>query len=173
MTITQYVTTVAKISCSCLLRREGNMINALDGTSPARLLLAAIRQSGMDMAAKDDETFLLGTGTLMYRITAGDPSRGSISLESQNTAPPEGTSVQFFHLPKDQKHEFTPGAQSGLEFRACSESLPDIVEESGNLPSRTETSFVVGSENGFVLRRGHERDAWTCTTAGGSVLIDW
>lgn len=78
------------------------MIIALDGTSPARLLLAAIRQSGMDMDAagsfKDDETFLLGTGTLMYRITAGDPSRGNISLEPQNVAPPEGTCVQVFRV---------------------------------------------------------------------------
>lgn len=58
----------------------------------------------------------------------------------------------------------------------CSESLPDIADESesdGDLPLRTETSFIVGSENGFVLRRRYERDAWTCTATGGSVLIDW
>ncbi|KAG6879821.1 hypothetical protein C0992_011104 [Termitomyces sp. T32_za158] len=164
-----------------ITQREGNMINALDGTSPAQLLLAAIRRSGMDMTAagsfKDDETFLLGTGTLMYRITAGDPSRGNISLEPQNVAPPEGTSVQFFHLPKvNLKHELKSGTQNGLEFLACSEGLPDIVDESefdGNPPLRTESSFIVGSENGFVLRRGHDKDAWTCTATGGSVLIDW
>ncbi|KAH0586480.1 hypothetical protein H2248_007712 [Termitomyces sp. 'cryptogamus'] len=164
-----------------ITQREGNMINALDGDSPAKLLLAAIQQSGMDMDAggsfKDDEKFLLGTGTRMYRITAGDPSRGNLSLEPQNVAPPEGTSVQFFHVPKlKSAHKLEAHTKNGLEFSACSESLPDIVDEpesDGDLPLRTETSFIAGSENGFVLRRGQENDAWTCTVAGGSVLIEW
>lgn len=100
------------------------MINSLDKSNPAQLLLDSMAKSGMDMAGytsfKDGEKFSLGTiknGKVcspvssprrqtrqyiqqlsqIYNITAGDPSRGNISLESQN-APAVGTQVQVPHL---------------------------------------------------------------------------
>ncbi|KAG6831048.1 hypothetical protein H0H87_006290 [Tephrocybe sp. NHM501043] len=154
---------------------EGNMVNALGGESPTQLLLGAIRKSGMDMDAagsfKDDETFLLGDerGSRMYRITAGDPSRGPISLEPQNAAPPVGSLVQFFHLPKQPQSPLVSTVIDGsFNLRTCSEEQPVAVDEA---PASTEESgsFVAGSENGFVLSQGCS--AWTCTVRGGQTSL--
>jgi hypothetical protein len=97
------------------------MINSLDNLNPTKLLLAAIREHGMDMETsgkfKDDEKFSLATirdGKVcffvssvfllyqyskqlsqMHKITAGDPSRGSISLDSEH-APSVDTQVQVW-----------------------------------------------------------------------------
>ncbi|KAG6849923.1 hypothetical protein H0H93_003634 [Arthromyces matolae] len=151
-------------------QQEGNMINSLNDTNPTQLLLSAIRQSGMDMNAagsfKDDETFLLGTDKFMYRITAGDPSRGNISLEAQNVAPPNGTSVQFFHLPKSAlKQTLERHTKLGIEFVVSSESVvPDITadcDEGDDMPLRTEKSFIASSENGFVIQRAQDANAQT------------
>lgn len=96
------------------------MINSLDNSNPTKLLLAAIRKHGMDMETsgtfKDNEKFSLATVrngkvcfllsivflliidlltqlSQMYKITAGDPSRGNISLDSEH-APSIDTQVQ-------------------------------------------------------------------------------
>ncbi|KAG6831329.1 hypothetical protein H0H92_011244 [Tricholoma furcatifolium] len=147
-----------------ITEREGNMINALDDSNPAQLLLTAIRKSGMDMDAagsfKDDETFLLGTEnpTVMYRITAGDPSRGFISIEPQNVAPPVGTAVQYFHLPKaalKQGHEPLSGRRSGFELFACSEAMTDIAADGDGSEPGARMGLWFDEEE--MRMRGHVR----------------
>ncbi|KAG6853824.1 hypothetical protein C0991_001070 [Blastosporella zonata] len=160
---------------------EGNMINALDESSPTQLLLSSIRASGMDMDAagsfKEDETFLLGasSSSRMYRITAGDPSRGPISIEPQNVAPPVGSSVQFFHLPKSLPTTTMDEASRGsINLQTCREGTDivsdhDFETELGSDPARTEESFIASSENGFLVSDGSS--SWTCTVPGGSVSL--
>ncbi|TFK48716.1 hypothetical protein OE88DRAFT_1663806 [Heliocybe sulcata] len=81
---------------------DGNLVQELDGANPSGLLLNAIRKSGAgEGLAQNDEYFM---GVLkddelwqVYRIMSGDPSRGTMSLES-GVAPPVGTSVKVILL---------------------------------------------------------------------------
>ncbi|KAG6888736.1 hypothetical protein C0995_006388 [Termitomyces sp. Mi166 len=130
LVVTSSVTGAIPISNAMAVTQcQGNVINTLNGLNPAELLLEAIQQSGVKMKAAgslnfkdDDETFMIGNGEYMYRITAGDLSRGNISLEPQNLAPL--TMVKFYYLPKT-KDEPELQIRSGLEFRTCVERLPD------------------------------------------------
>ncbi|KAH6911778.1 hypothetical protein BKA70DRAFT_1185439 [Coprinopsis sp. MPI-PUGE-AT-0042] len=90
----------------------GNIIESLDSSNPTRLLLQALERStsvkASTMASYASihpllhESVFLGTvdpssgePTKMYKITAGDPSRGPLSLEV-GRAPSPGEHVQFF-----------------------------------------------------------------------------
>lgn len=166
---------------------EGNMINSLDNSNPTKLLLAAIRKHGMDMETsgtfKDNEKFSLATvrnGKLsqMYKITAGDPSRGNISLDSEH-APSIDTQVQFCYRPKSailripERFSFT--SPDTLAFITCDE--PQEIDACGSsvkvdmLPH----TFLASSENGFVMcRSGDEaEETWTCTVPGGLGSLEW
>jgi hypothetical protein len=92
-------------------------VNELDDGNPSKLLIAAIRKYGIKEKGsfKDDNFYLgafrgdkvgiIGFGVLLttmltsvqlsqvYHIISGDPSRGTIALES-HAAPAEGTTVQ-------------------------------------------------------------------------------
>lgn len=96
-------------------------MNELNNENPSRLLLAAIQKNGTnDKRSFKDDDFYLGALwgdkvnipfrfsnistyfrvqlSQMYHITSGDPSRGTIALES-HAAPPEGTVVQVLYAP--------------------------------------------------------------------------
>ena len=87
--------------CSC----EGNLVNTINNANPTKLLLSDIRKAGLE--GSGIEQYSLGVVLpdekigRTYRITAGDPSRGSLSLDSQR-APDPGTLVQVseFCLPR-------------------------------------------------------------------------
>ncbi|KAH7923827.1 hypothetical protein BV22DRAFT_1035883 [Leucogyrophana mollusca] len=80
-------------------RSEGNLVNELDNANPTRLLLNAIRKHGIDdrNSFKEDDFYLgvVEDGQLnqVYHILSGDPSRGTIALQS-HAAPPVGAVVQ-------------------------------------------------------------------------------
>ncbi|KAH7915434.1 hypothetical protein BJ138DRAFT_997911 [Hygrophoropsis aurantiaca] len=87
-----------------ITRSEGNLVNTLDDANPTRLLLNAISKHGINSnnPFKEDEFYLgvVDNGQLseVYRIMSGDPSRGTIALQSPS-APPEGSVVQVYvHL---------------------------------------------------------------------------
>ncbi|KAF8650341.1 hypothetical protein AX16_005282 [Volvariella volvacea WC 439] len=189
---------------------EGNMINELDGGNPTQLLLDAIKKRGLDAetspAFKENERFYLGLVedgqvTQMYNITAGDPSRGSISLETPK-GPPAGSQVQFFYRPRNRttlsenlidalprsitSSAKEPSPLSTLSFATLS---PDFAEE-GTLPMPTDPererpfiatnrnfdylmdTFLAGSENGFMLSRKLEAP-WLCTVPGSLASLRW
>jgi hypothetical protein len=98
VTITRYtlfMTPWCKVAqdCSC----EGNLVNTINNANPTKLLLSDIRKAGLD--GSGIEQYSLGVvlpGEKIgrtYRITSGDPSRGSLALDSQRTPDP-GTLVQ-------------------------------------------------------------------------------
>lgn len=173
---------------------EGNLINTLNFSNPTQLLLSRIRAAGIDTTSftairfKDDTEFYLSVlpplspsvsaPYQLHAITAGDPSRGTLSLNPQTMAPPAGARVQFFHcrsvkpLSLETWRDSASIRHGTMAFTTVSslESLRDGGDEEGKLKSTgeelvLENQFVVGSENGFVLSRAGECP-WSCTAPG-------
>ncbi|KAJ7212274.1 hypothetical protein GGX14DRAFT_448494 [Mycena pura] len=171
---------------------EGNLIISLDNKNPTQLLLAAIRQSGVEFSAseslKDSDEFSLATLQAddphqMYSIMSGDPSRGTIALKSMS-APLPGARVQFFHRPKSTTVTIPQGMtnhsnlRQTLGFVVCPEmrhyehhdgSADDIEHV---LPN----TFLAGSESGFIVSRvqnGTGESPWTCSIPGGLATLSW
>jgi hypothetical protein len=77
-------------------RSEGNLVHELDGSNPSKMLLEAIRR--MPTQPHKDDFYFLGiirNGKLdaMHTIISGDPSRGTMALETQE-APRKGETIQ-------------------------------------------------------------------------------
>ncbi|RDB16060.1 hypothetical protein Hypma_003478 [Hypsizygus marmoreus] len=190
-TRTEFLGAIPLSSPMTVTHCEGNLVNSLDGSNPTQLLLNAIQKSGMEMDAsgsfKNDEKFLLGTirsGMLgqIYNITAGDPHRGSISLESQN-APMAGTQVQFFHRPKSTivkaPTRSSLSSINSIQFLTAPETTleanTDQAEETESVKIISNT-FLASSENGFIICRSDHDEAetaWTCTVPGGVATLEW
>jgi len=133
----------------------------------------------------------------MYTITAGDPGRGSISLDS-SIAPLAGTKVQvmpslssliskmafdgflqFFHCPRPAVLDIPLNSDpkiNGFQFLTSQEpssgagSRPFNVEDSDM--EIISNQFLAASENGFVMSQSGEA-AWTCNVVGGSAVLEW
>ena len=116
---------------------EGNLVNALDNANPSRLLLHAIQNhpsvatqniskelrlylGTMKQEDSQHKVFLFQDGVAyshsfipqldqLFHITSGDPSRGSIALDT-DSAPPEGTLVQvrLMYLTQSATHQTCP-----------------------------------------------------------------
>lgn len=77
---------------------EGNLVHTFDDKNAAQLLLNTIKKSGIDMSFdtsfKETAEFYLMTALgRIYTVTAGDPSRGTISLSGED-GPATGEKVQ-------------------------------------------------------------------------------
>ncbi|KAK2462768.1 hypothetical protein APHAL10511_005159 [Amanita phalloides] len=176
---------------------EGNMVISLDDQNPTQFLLSCIRESGlnMDSTFKDDASFLLGVvdnGKLgqVYNITAGDPSRGTISLDTERS-PAQGATVQFLHRAKSLGD---PLSEQGMLFAPYSLiGEPLSIPRSLNLFSVSDhgsrwqgddfaapeafilnDTFMAASENGFLFtpKQREPVDAWTCTVPGALVTLE-
>ncbi|KAF9221513.1 hypothetical protein BS17DRAFT_784868 [Gyrodon lividus] len=171
---------------------EGNLILSLNSGNPTKLLLAAIHKYGLSVSGdttwvgKEDE-FYMGIVdissnklTQLHRINSGDPSRGTIALDTAST-PREGSVVRLYHLPRhpglDASTYIPDPLQSSLSLFVTPEMLPDA-----NFEGRMDTddlsvipnAFLVASENGFTLSRGSEAQGpWTCVVPGGRVGLSW
>ncbi|KAG0704823.1 hypothetical protein DFH29DRAFT_909971 [Suillus ampliporus] len=163
---------------------EGNLIFTVDNGNPTRLLLAAMNKHGLDsrdVLLKDDEFYVgvMSNGKVeqLHRITAGDPSRGTIALGTMN-APPQGSIIKMLYLPRRDEVvlnlEPTHGNTS-ISFIAT----PDCISDGPPSPVLDkdvlviDRNFVAGSENGFTLRRGAKEDSWSCTLPGGRAGLRW
>ncbi|KAF7972016.1 hypothetical protein HWV62_19221 [Athelia sp. TMB] len=177
---------------------EGNLVNTIDDGNPSRLLLAAIQKAGIETVASfKDAEFYLGAFrgeelSQVYRITSGDPSRGTIALES-HAAPIAGTTVRLFHraeLPDFSAipHQFSstgPLAERHIAFLASSADMPPTPLQVDDMGKAEEamllSAFVGASENGFVVSRNWDGQAapegleaaWKCTVAGGLGGLSW
>ncbi|KAJ7581147.1 hypothetical protein C8J56DRAFT_833097, partial [Mycena floridula] len=160
-------------------KSEGNLISVLDGENATRLLLSHIHKSGINMTSssvfKENNEFYLasvknGEPDEMYTITAGDPSRGTISLRTE-TAPRPGTPVQFFHRPKSRYSTLPTRTNSNKHsfcFSTSDEHQKDLETSSQSLPNM----FLASSENGFILDRPGTDRAWNCTVPGGLAALE-
>lgn len=79
-----------------IFRSDGNLVHELDNLNATRTLLGAIEKAHISNA-KDDDFYLVVVNndvqSEVYHITSGDPSRGTISLES-HAAPARDVQVQ-------------------------------------------------------------------------------
>jgi hypothetical protein len=88
---------------------EGNLVHALDGASPAKLLLAATQR--MPDAPGKDAAFFLGVlgadgrVAALHHVVSGDPGRGTMALAADR-APRAGARVQV-------RASLTPAARVG------------------------------------------------------------
>ncbi|KAK7054996.1 hypothetical protein VNI00_003459 [Paramarasmius palmivorus] len=164
-------------------RAEGNLLNTLDNSNPTRLLLEAIRKAGIDAASEDavlfkeEEEFYLGvgSGSQIYTITSGDPSRGTIALDTTR-APVAGEKVQFYHRSKRSASTSASSIFSAnqseplVTFGVADLSVRDHTEGKG--PLIMENVFITCSENGLWATRGASETPWTCTVSGCSIRSD-
>ncbi|BEJ12563.1 hypothetical protein CspHIS471_0210230 [Cutaneotrichosporon sp. HIS471] len=154
---------------------RGNLLLSFDGrnSNPTQCLIAALQArdgKGRSGITKDEEFYLAimepGSPTpRVVRILSGDPSRGSISLETEHPLFP-GQFVQFMHRPT------APTPAQALADTLRFAVLPRTDElapapRTGS-PVRRE-GFVAASEGGFV----HGREPSVCTVAGAVLGVSW
>jgi len=153
---------------------EGNLINSLDNSNPTRLLLEAIKAAHIHKAKEDFYLALVQDGhkKQVFRVTSGDPSRGTISLES-HAAPPKGSAVQLCYLEPPAPLDVLPMRRPGIQFFSrpqLSVGRSDQIE----IAEGVEDGFVAGSENGFLVDEGSPvGSGWKCTLAGARCSLSW
>ncbi|RDX53914.1 hypothetical protein OH76DRAFT_1399083 [Lentinus brumalis] len=179
---------------------DGNLVNALDNANPSRLLLHAIQNHPAVAASAEhiSKELRLYLGTLkqtgtshrldqLFYIMSGDPSRGSIALDT-DAAPAEGSLVQFFLLPPTVKPDVlnevrSPSISSRSLTFACT-SIDDLnatdAEELDTEASAGTTilhdRFVAASENGCIVSRateGKSERPWKSSISGSLVGLQW
>lgn len=184
---------------------EGNLIQSLDNLNPSRLLLSAIHQQNTktksagnlphsDIITKDDHFYmavLRGTPERhqlrqLYHITSGDPSRGTLAVESE-AAPPRNTLVQIFRLPAhtspDSLSAYLSPSTHQLRMAvtvARSDSLSDYNPDKDAHTVVLPDTFLAASENGFMVDRrvddasaGPREGPWLCKIPGGLFELQW
>ncbi|KAI0353009.1 hypothetical protein OH77DRAFT_1427781 [Trametes cingulata] len=183
---------------------EGNLVNALDNANPSRLLLHAIQNhptvgSRAEQGISSELRLYMGTlkqkqGTheldQLYYIMSGDPSRGSLALDT-DTAPAEGSLVQVFLLPPSasvdavgevQKRRGADGSRRTQNLTFVSTSIENLEGSSTTLPNGEEETmvlddvFLAASENGCIVSRaedGRSERPWKCGVPGGMVGLQW
>lgn len=154
---------------------EGNLINSLNGSNPAQMLLKGIEAAGIHNAKEDDFYLSLvqsGNMKQVFRINSGGPSRGTISLES-HTAPPEGSVAQLCYLKRSSSLNILPTRKPGVQFFSRPQlQIGDMVQ--AEVGGDVEEGFIAGSENGFLVDEASPvGSGWKCTLTGARCSISW
>ena len=115
----------------------------------------------------------------LYRITAGDPSRGNMSIDSPST-PPIGTRVQFLHrrsaIPPNL---FLTGPLPSLSFLAASDDFQPSISQLGGSACKDfemllQNKLLVTSENGFTFERAERPgENIKCSSPGILGSLQW
>ncbi|KAH9899694.1 hypothetical protein C8Q73DRAFT_772369 [Cubamyces lactineus] len=183
---------------------EGNLVNALDNANPSGLLLHAIRNHPSTSLRSEQSIspeLRLYMGTLkqkngqheldqLFYIMSGDPSRGSIALDT-DSAPAEGALVQMFLLPPTASPDILGEIRGGRSAKGTrrtqnltfvSTSIDEVEADSTSHSEGSgdivvlEDVFLAASENGCIVSRstdgGNERP-WKCGVPGGMVGLQW
>ncbi|KAK0477001.1 hypothetical protein IW261DRAFT_1339028 [Armillaria novae-zelandiae] len=145
---------VSLSSVMTVTEMEGNLVNTLDRRNPTQLLLSAIREHNLDVTSlKTEEEFYLMTEDTQivsaYTITAGDPSRGTISLNTDQ-GPGVGSRVRFYHRPKSLSgRELTIEKPRATMFKFM------VADDSVSVQSDAilDGVFFSASENGFLYQQ--------------------
>ncbi|KAI0677373.1 hypothetical protein C8Q78DRAFT_1002518 [Trametes maxima] len=183
---------------------EGNLVNALDNANPSGLLLRAIQNHPITASRSEQgisSEVRLYMATLkqngggheldqLFYIMSGDPSRGSIALDT-DAAPAEGSLVQMFLLPPSaspdvlgevQRQREVDGSRRTQNVTFVSTSLDDadILGSSDSADGEDtmvlEDVFLAASENGCIVSRsteGNSERPWKCGVPGGMVGLQW
>ncbi|KZO97835.1 hypothetical protein CALVIDRAFT_554323 [Calocera viscosa TUFC12733] len=155
---------------------RGNLVHKIDDSNPTRILLNHIEEqasSSPELAkyaflTKEDEFFIgipfsLEPGSTetgyqrIYRITSGDPKKGTMSLDADD-GPPAGTRVQFLRRSGSWQSLVKPnvGGKAHFTFQTTSDELPVDPAGSSSAPVEdgdirmTEKLFRMATEHGFI-----------------------
>ncbi|WWC63339.1 uncharacterized protein I303_105939 [Kwoniella dejecticola CBS 10117] len=150
---------------------QGNMLLSIDGanSNPTQVLIQAIQKRGGTGITKEEDFYLgiLQSGKLQkaVKILSGDPSRGAMSLDMEDSLV-TGQTVQFMH--RESRISIPKASPGVLTFS----SLPRS-DEAGDaihgLP-RVEDGFLALSEGGFVCSNP---TASICTAPGATIRVSW
>lgn len=174
---------------------KGNLLLSIDSRNPTRLLLSALQEKGITFCpntavAGKEGIFYVGVVendnlAQVHRISSGDPSRGTIALDT-NMAPREGSTVRLFQLPRKTHgvtistiSDSTPKLSLSMLVSAEVELSPSLPQEPhlGDLGTALFDSFIAASENGIVLSSGKPSTtndtSWTSTVPGCRVTLSW
>ncbi|KAI5988988.1 hypothetical protein EDD15DRAFT_2285654 [Pisolithus albus] len=160
---------------------KGNLLLSIDSRNPTRLLLNHFFPN--TAVAGKEGTFYVGVVendnlAQVHRISSGDPSRGTIALDT-NMAPREGSTVRLFQLPRKTHgvtistiSDSTPKLSLSMLVSAEVELSPSLPQEShlGDLELRCSTNGIVlssGSHLRRTTRHGH------ATVPGCRVTLSW
>lgn len=115
----------------------------------------------------------------LYRITAGDPSRGNMSIDSPSTLP-IGTRVQFLHrrsaIPPNL---FLTEPLRSLSFLAVPDDFQPSNSQQGESAYKDfemllQNKLLVTSENGFTLERAERPgENIKCSLPGSLGSLQW
>ncbi|KAI0832598.1 hypothetical protein BC628DRAFT_1499376 [Trametes gibbosa] len=181
---------------------EGNMVHALDNSNPSGLLLHAIKNhpsfAGRDQGLSPELRLYVGTLKQkdgaheihqLCHIMSGDPSRGSIALDT-DAAPAEGSLVQVFLLSTSASPDIIGEVQKRRSTESSSPKrlafVSTSLDETGALASSDrqdsgetvvlEDTFVAASENGSIVSRssqGISERSWKCAVPGATMGLEW
>ncbi|KAK0200713.1 hypothetical protein DFS33DRAFT_1070650 [Desarmillaria ectypa] len=157
---------VSLSSAMTVSESEGNLVNTLDGRNPTQLLLSAIREHNLTVTSlKVDEEFYLMTEDteIAYTITAGDPSRGTISLNTDQGLG-VGSRVRFYHRPKTSLGRtltFEEPRATMFKFMVADDSV------SVKSDAILDGVFFSASENGFLYQQHG-----ACTIPGATATLE-
>ncbi|EIW68173.1 hypothetical protein TREMEDRAFT_15842, partial [Tremella mesenterica DSM 1558] len=137
--------TISSAKGNLLLRiKEGN-------GNPAQALISSIQTRFGDQGLRKEDDFYLSikdpSGGRMVRILSGDPSRGTISLDTSLSLKPN-TKVKFMYRPNPLSSISLPTSQNEIHFVALGKSEFDVPTKIGK--PRTESGFYGLSEGGFM-----------------------
>ncbi|TFK29065.1 hypothetical protein FA15DRAFT_652226 [Coprinopsis marcescibilis] len=153
---------------------QGNMIESLNSSNPTQQLLDALErvpEDGISSSSSSMHRFLnkrvfLGVQdattneiTRMHHISAGDPSRGPLSIVTE-TAPPVGSIVKFFLCPSSSALSISPPPthpnKSSIQFITVPEVLEsigtDVNDESIHVLNNV---FLAASDAGLAYHAPH------------------
>ncbi|WVO13484.1 hypothetical protein L204_101104 [Cryptococcus depauperatus] len=150
---------------------KGNLLLKVEGSdsNPTQLLIKAIQGRGGCGITKENEFYLgfleNGEVTRVIKILSGDPSRGAMSLETEEPLV-AGQTVQFMHRttalnePKPLPHSMTFYSLPRME---------QIVEYSIGQP-RVVDGFFACTEGGIIYSNP---STFVCTAPGAVATISW
>lgn len=159
---------------------EGNLVHEVDGRNPSKILLNAISKLGTLQDNHHD--YYLGvfadaspSSPLVeaYHVTSGDPSRGTMALETE-AAPAVGSSVQLFRRPQDSSPAplaVNDATEPWLSFVSAEADALHVPAKEG-VGEEAEAGFIAFSENGFLLSR-NEGATWRCTVPGARATLSF
>ncbi|KAF8604551.1 hypothetical protein BDV93DRAFT_471477 [Ceratobasidium sp. AG-I] len=171
---------------------QTNLVETLDGGNPAKSLLLAMNAS--NSLDKEHDVYLAVTDTMakqssngppsytkMYKIMAGDPSRGSLLLDAAE-GPEVGARVQFVILAKSKERLSLPPPPHQVVPTVSLESISDtnpplpLSDSPDSAICEIDNLFLGTSENGFVVgssNAGTPTKPWKCGLPGATHTVQW
>ncbi|KGB79526.1 hypothetical protein CNBG_5364 [Cryptococcus deuterogattii R265] len=150
---------------------KGNMLLEIDGVNPnpTQVLINAIQQRGGTGLTKEEEFYLgfLDNGDIkrVIKILSGDPSRGAMSLDMEDSII-TGQVVQFMHRVAPSQNHLPLVDSITLTSLSRSEQIDSHLM---GVP-RIVDGFIASSEDGFIYSNPRSS---ICTSPDAATTISW